>query len=209
MGSIGQRLRSALAADRSAQMLLLSNSIVMALVLVQQWSLINLLWVYWWQNVIIGFLNWRRIVNLKEFSSSGLKIDGRLVENTPKTRKEVAWFFLAHYGLFHLAYLIFILGINDEKSPEGVMHTAIGLSIFLVNHVFSHYYNRKQDSSGKTNIGAIMFFPYLRVVPMHLVIIAGAWLTQESIWALFIFLLLKSVVDLIMHFVGHRINRVR
>jgi hypothetical protein len=53
------------------------------------------------------------------------------------------------------------------------------------------------------NIGTLMFFPYARVVPMHLLIVLAASLGSESVTALLIFLLLKTGADVIMHMVEH------
>ena len=88
-------------------LLLFSNLIVIVLALVQGWNIVPLLWIYWWQNIIIGFFNWRRMKQLKKFSAEGLKINGERVKGTGKTKKWMTKFFLLHYGTFHLFYLVF------------------------------------------------------------------------------------------------------
>ena len=49
----------------------------------------------------------------------------------------------------------------------------------------------------------MMFFPYARVVPLHLTIIIGAML-ESSTPTLLLFLGLKAGADLSMHAVEHR-----
>ena len=48
-----------------------------------------------------------------------------------------------------------------------------------------------------------MFFQYARVIPMHLTIILGSRFAKGSLTELLIFLVLKTVADLIMHMVEH------
>jgi len=67
-----------------------------------------------------------------------------------------------------------------------------------------------QDLAGTPNIGTLMFLPYARIVPMHLVIVAGAvWTGRASGLALASFVALKTGADLIMHRAEHRMLRRR
>lgn len=95
--------------------------------------------------------------------------------------RSTAWFFLLHYGVFHIFYGVFLVSAISELSPGFLLHGAIGLALFLFNHAFSYRYNKKRDASGSPNIGTIMFFPYARIIPMHLVIIIGASIGGGSI----------------------------
>ena len=52
-----------------------------------------------------------------------------------------------------------------------------------------------------------MFFPYIRIIPMHLMIVAGVSVFGGSTGALIIFLLLKTAADAAMHFVEHAMAR--
>lgn len=199
------KLKKELESDRSAWMLFLSNCFVIILALVQQWYIGELLWVYWLQNIIIGFFNWRRISNLKNFDTKGFKINGRPAEPTEKTKKSTARFFLIHYSIFHLAYLVFLIFATPVLEPRFLVHGAIGLAIFLSNHTFSYRYNKERDAAGCPDIGNMMFFPYLRIIPMHLIIFIGAYFGGGSMITLFFFLILKTAVDLLMHVIGHRL----
>jgi hypothetical protein len=60
------------------------------------------------------------------------------------------------------------------------------------------------DERKKQNIGSLMFMPYVRIVPMHLMAASGA---VVSAGPLIIFLLLKTVADLAMHTIKHRVNQ--
>ena len=201
------RLVTGLAGDRSASLLIFSNLIVIVLALIQGWRLIELVWVYWLQNIIIGFFNWRRMMNLKQFSTENFKSNGVQPPPTKKTRRSTALFFLFHYGFFHLVYLVFLVQFIDTFPSQVLLHGAIGMAIFFFNHYFSYRYNRELDDATVPNIGSIMFLPYLRVIPMHLVILFGAGLDGGSRGILIFFLLLKTTADVLMHTIEHRINR--
>ncbi len=184
-------------------LLLFSNLTVIILAMVQGWNIVPLLWVYWWQSVIIGFFNWRRMKQLKKFSTKGLKVNGHYVQPTGKTKKNSSMFFLLHYGTFQLFYLIFLLTLSESIPSDVLLSAAVGIVIFLFNHFFSYRYNLQKDLTSTPNIGTMMFFPYLRVIPMHLIIFIGAWAGRGSGSELFFFLLLKTGVDLAMHIIEH------
>ena len=74
---------------------------------------------------------------------------------------------------------------------------------FVFNHRYSYQHNKKRDSQRVPNIGTLMFFPYARIVPMHLTILLAASLGGNSITALLVFLALKTIADVIMHMVEH------
>ena len=184
-------------------LLAVSNLAVIVLALVQGWSIVPLLWVYWWQSVIIGFFNWMRMRKLTNFSTEGFKVDGQSVEATEKTAKQTALFFLLHYGTFHLFYLIGIFIFSKGMESEFLLSATVGIIIFFFNHAFSFRHNLEKDLASRPNIGTMMFFPYARVIPMHLTIFIGLWAGRGSRTELFFFLLLKTAVDLFMHAVEH------
>jgi hypothetical protein len=104
-----------------------------------------------------------------------------------------------------LAYLIFILSnlFKSQADIDGV-YILIGAVVFGVNHYFSFRHNKLVDEQKKQNIGSLMFMPYVRIVPMHLMVGFGA---VVSAGPLIIFLLLKTVADLAMHTIKHHVNQ--
>ncbi len=189
--------------DRSVVPLLLSNFLTIAWALFEGWRVIDVMLVYWVQSVVIGYYNYHRIMNLKEFSTENFAMNNRRPDPTPETKKKVAGFFALHYGAFHAVYLGFIL--SQESGEVGLSSLGIIACIvaFVFNHRYSYQYNRDRDSQRVPNIGTIMFFPYARIVPMHLTIGLAASLGNSSVKALLIFLSLKTVADVIMHMVEH------
>ena len=196
--------------DNSIRALLASNAVTLVIALVEDWSLAPLLLVYWSQSVIIGGFHVRRLLNLREYTTEGLKMNGRPVEAGPKAQRQIAGFFALHYGFFHFVYLIFVVsGIasDDGESTIAWLGLAGAMLVFAVNHFFSYIQNRDFDRQGKPNIGTMLFLPYARVVPMHLLIVMGATLGGDSRAYLAFFIVLKILADAVMHVVEHRALR--
>lgn len=186
--------------DPSTISLLISNIIVIILAIVQKWDVATVLWVYWMQSIIIGFFQFLRILSLKNFSTENFTINDKPALPTNNTKLYTAFFFLFHYGFFHFIYAIFIFNFFKSNLPFDFTYLFLGGLIFFINHTFSYFQNSLQDEKQKPNIGTLMFAPYARIIPMHLIIIFGAILGQSS---LIIFLLLKTLVDFVMHIFKH------
>ena len=193
--------------DRSMVALLLSNLVTIVLAVYQHWDVFVLMWIYWGQSVIIGYFNVRRIMDLKEFSTDGFRINNRAVKPTPETQRQTAIFFALHYGIFHLGYLVFLSVDTKVAGGFPLFYVLLCIGVFYLNHRFSYRYNREQEQDRVPNIGTIMFFPYIRIIPMHLMIVAGVSVFGGSTGALIIFLLLKTAADAAMHFVEHAMAR--
>ncbi len=193
--------------DWSLTALVFSNVFAIYSATTQGWNLVAIMLAYWFQSVTIGIFNFVRILSLKEFSTENFKINGRPAQPTIGTKIFTAFFFLFHYGVFHLAYLGFILkggvagmmGGLDSSQLKYVFGIAL---IFFGNHLFSYVYNKPRDTK-KQNIGVLMFYPYARIIPMHLTIVFGFGVTE----ALPMFMWLKTGADVIMHFVEHKIRK--
>lgn len=199
--------------DSSSLSLLLSNLVVILLAVLQDWDLLSVMWLYWAQSVVIGLFYFLRMLNLKEFSTEGLKMNGQPVEPTRATQRQVAFFFLLHYGFFHFFYAVFLSGFSVlELFGSGfgladIIYIILAAVLFFMNHLYSFKHNLAEDARHKPNIGSMMFFPYLRIIPMHMTIIGGGILAGEEGWAwipLVFFMALKTVADVLMHAVEHR-----
>ncbi len=194
--------------DPSLWLLLFSNLVTIFFATKEGWNVSTILWVYWFQSITIGFFNFVRILQLKEFSAEGFKINGQPAESTQRTKILTAFFFLVHYGFFHLGYMIFLLAGTFAKpftqSVGSIEWKLIFLAalLFFINHLFSYFYNRPTDTK-KQNIGNLMGYPYLRIIPMHLTAIFGSFFVN----ALPFFLLLKTFSDAVMHVVEHKVIR--
>jgi hypothetical protein len=189
--------------DSSARWLVASNAATLILALLLRWDLMYLLVVYWCQSVIIGYYNWRRMRALKSFSTAGFTSNGRAVPENEKGKLETARFFAIHYGFFHFVYAAFLLKMSKAFGPEDWAGLAVAVLAFQRNHGYSFQYHVVQDLKRRMNIGSLLFFPYLRVLPMHVMILAGAVLGGTSVKAMLMFAALKTGSDLLMHAIEH------
>ena len=190
--------------DTSLWVIVASNIVSIVMALTQGWSLGEIIWIYWAQSVIIGAINVYRILALKEFSTEGMKQNGNDVPETQKAKRGVAFFFAFHYGFFHFVYFVMLLGLFPltEFSTNDLMLLLLIIFGFFSAHGFSYNYNIGRDfKDKKPNFGTIMFYPYMRILPMHLTIIFGSLMFSTA--SLIFFMLLKTAADAGMHMVEH------
>jgi len=190
---------------------LLSNIFSIVMAYIYGWNLLEVLWIYWAQSVIIGVINHRRILSLENFSTENFKINGQSVSSTKLVKHSVATFFAIHFGIFHFVYLMFLLaGIPDMMDntefsfslPDGVF-IMMCIAAFAASHIFSFRHHGAADfKQKKPNIGTLMFYPYMRIVPMHLTIIFGF---MFPVTAMILFMTLKTFADIGMHIIEHRL----
>ena len=193
--------------DRSVTTLLLSNLLTIVLAVLQQWDVHILMWIYCGQSLVIGYFNVHRILDLKEFSTENFRMNGQAVDATPGTKRQVAGFFALHYGFFNVAYMVFIATEVGASGTIPLFTVFVCVLAFYFNHRFSYHYNQSQEKGRVPNIGSIMFFPYIRIIPMQLMIVAGDRFAGDSLVALVAFLFLKTAADVAMHVVEHAMAR--
>ena len=187
----------------STRFLLISNALAASMALILHWPLETLLWPYWIQSVIIGWYSRERMLALKNFSTEGFTMNNHPVPVEPKSLHVVARFFTLHYGFFHAAYLVFLVAKSaplDAWDWLGVGSVSVS---FLISHRKSFQQNLEADARGRPNLGALMFMPYARIIPMHLTIIGGHALGGNGPAAVLLFSALKTGADVLMHYVNH------
>jgi hypothetical protein len=201
--------------DKSAMSLVMANFITLLFTLIEGWSFQTLMWIYWSQNVIIGLFHFVKILSFKGAPAEGIKANKNPAKPVKTAKVGIAFFFLVHYGIFHLVYAIFLsigfsFGHNKVKfvPEDDMVFVAISIFAFFANHLYSFVYNRKRDSLTKANFGRALFAPYIRIVPMHLTIIFGGVFLMalgpySNLPITIIFLGLKTVADVIMHSSEH------
>ena len=188
----------------AALFILGANAMTLAMAIALDWTLGSLLWPYWAQSLVIGFFARRRILTLQRFSTEGFRINDQPVLPTPATKRTTANFFALHYGFFHLVYTVFLLVMAWPRAQD-LPWLAVALVSFMLSHERSFREHVARDLAGTPNIGTLMFLPYARIVPMHVIIISGAVWGEGSQLGLAAFATLKTVADLVMHTVEHRV----
>lgn len=187
----------------TAWVLFIANAFAIYTALQNHWGTSDIILLYWIQSVIIGIEMACRII-LGDYNDEVEEMH-RLGKSVARNKYMLAVLLLIHYGFFHIGY-IFV--INQESANfslykflliPGVIETILA---FALNTVFSLFYNAYKDGGTLKDLNATIYRPYLRIIPMHLVImtsgligivtggIAGGAL-------LVIFLFLKTVADLL------------
>jgi len=195
--------------DSSLVVLIAANLAALAVAYGTGMGLRNLMLIYWIQSVIIGLCTVARIVSLASFSTDNFRMNGQPVEASAATKRRVAFFFVVHYGIFHAVYLVFV-AFGPQRggelgSPLGYVVCAL---VFAANHGYSLLHNLRRDAQGRPNIGTLMFLPYARILPMHLTILAGGALFGGA-FAFFLFGILKTLADVVMHAIEHYVLGAR
>jgi len=151
----------------------------------ESWDLLTIMFIYWCQSVIIGVFTFFKILDLKNFSTENVYVNNKITVANKATKIGIAFFFLFHYGFFHFGYFTFlVLSPFFRINPQGSLTSLtmiIVISVFFVNHLFSFFYNREKNANKKQNIGKVMAFPYLRIIPMHLTIIFGSFFIIQGL----------------------------
>ena len=191
--------------------LLISNLLIALFTIIEKQSVLNVLWVYWFQSVIIGVFNFFKTLSLKEFTVDGLKMNNKLLTTSKAAKVSVATFFLFHYGFFHFVYAIFLFSffsmggsLNGKIDSTFILLTSL---IFFVNYLIEFVFTFRREQSTVQSLPKLMMAPYKRIIPMHLTIIlsgfvmAGGALSaaDPNITILLIFIGLKTFMDLVTH----------
>jgi len=187
--------------DPTARALLGANLVTIFVALLEGWTLGSVMWIYLAQSIIIGLFTFFQILSLREYSLEGLENSDNPPAPLKASKGSLAVFFAIHYGIFHLAYLVFL--ISETEMPHEDAFSALTCVIaFLANHYYSFHQHRAESAGKRPNVGGIMILPYARVIPMHLTIVLGLPFGVGRIGTVF-FLLLKTIADLFTHRYKH------
>lgn len=157
----------------------------------------TVVWLYWCQSVLLGVFNFFDMLTVKSPDVSNFTIN-----NKPATQKQakgcLPFFFLFHYGIFHFVYIFFL--VTDFKiSDIDFSYWKWALAALFINQVVLFIQNKNFDREKPRHITGMFFTPYLRIVPMHLTILAPQFLGWTPALT---FLVLKTIFDLAGHIIS-------
>ena len=196
------------------RILIVTNLVAIISALAFRWPISYLLFPYRMQSVIIGYYSRKRILSLNRFSTEGFRSNGREVDPTEETKRDTARFFSFHYGFFHAVYLVFLSPmIAGFETGDWAWMLVLAFS-FIRGHASMYRANFEGDRSGCPNIGLLMFLPYLRIIPMHLVVALGMLSSfandSSNLFQAFIVIFfgsLKTAADYLMAVTEHKYVR--
>jgi hypothetical protein len=189
---------------RSGIVLVLMNLIPLVGVLFFGWSGFNIVFLYWSENVVIGFFNVLKMLTVgimgdprpvRQGGPDLATLPGRLVALAVTLFS--AAFFAFHYGFFTYIHGIFVValckvfpGLLAGQGPTGELFDlwlyvkeafAAGLWLAFVALFFSHGFSFVMNflyrgEYQKVSVLDLMIAPYGRIIVLHLAIIFGAFL---------------------------------
>jgi hypothetical protein len=190
---------------------LFSNFLIALFTIIENESVLNVLWIYWFQSVIIGVFNFFKIISLNDFTVDGLKMNNKLLTNSKAAKASVAIFFLFHYGFFHFVYAIFLFAFFSMNSISNggidVVFILLTSLVFFINYLVEFIFSFRREQSIVQSLPKLMMAPYKRIIPMHLTIILSGFVlvggavgvTNSNVVILLIFIGLKTLMDLFSH----------
>ncbi len=182
--------------------LVLANLLPLALVSAGVWDLVDVVFFYWSETLVVGFYNLLRLV---------------AVPHVPfRAKFALGLFFTAHYGGFCFIAMLFLAEIFGFPGVQpGPPVPGSGFSGFwwpllplLVSHGYSfvaHYMLGGERFDADE--GVLMFRPYGRIFVMQIWIALGGSLIKDMnapIAALLVLVLLKTVIDAGTHAYLHQ-----
>lgn len=185
----------------SSIVLVLANLVPLAGVFLLDWQVLDILILYWAENVIIGILNVLRM------AVTGARDKWFLMP-----------FFAVHYGIFCFGHLMAIIGIFDPPGGSDavwqlffgtaateVVHSPLWIAVgaIAISHLFSFFGNFIAGGEyRRTSPSALMGRPYGRIVVLHVAVLFGAALIQwlgNPVVMLLVLIAAKTVLDLKLH----------
>jgi hypothetical protein len=181
--------------DPGFWMLLAANGYIMVYVYRYPAAIHTVIALFWIQSVIIGVFT-----VLHMFME--LAGEKRSHPNAANKRDGcVPFFFLFHYGFFHLVYLVFLVAklVNVRELDWPFLQISFWLLIAagLVEFIKDRVRARHEQMNG----AVLLFMPYVRIIPMHLIILIPAFFDCSMP---LMFLVLKTMADLLMYLIYKR-----
>lgn len=177
--------------------LVVGNLVPLAGVLFFDWTVFEVLLLFWAENLIIGAINVARIWTLYRQRNHAM-----LLLFVP--------FFILHYGAFTFFHLMFLVQLFRPDDPESwsLVALLVPLLALMLSHVYSHcahFIGRGEYRDASP--GDLMTRPYERIVVLHVAILVGGWLVSllgQPVWALVLLVALKIAFDVPAHRKEHQ-----
>jgi magnesium-transporting ATPase (P-type) len=206
-----------------------SNVGLLAVALIFNWKLYDVLLIFWIEILMVGFINIFKMIKVPykgRFNKGVLKA----LPNSKETGDIgllsfffiklflIFWFFILYAGFSAIA-AFGIQGIYARSHPEGaglfdfdlvnVLSFIIAIITIATSHIVSYVSNFIRNKEYETvNIKRLFFSPIRRLLLVWLVIIAGAFLLyefgSESSLLLIPYFIAKILIDIRQHVREHR-----
>ena len=202
----------------SGVVLILANLVPLAGVILLRWSIFSVVFLFWFENVIVGVINILKMLTVAALGEGPLRgIEPRWIGRVLCLFGGLfmTGFFTIHYGMFcfgHGAFVMLLVGGVKGDPFQGLADSLRNLLTgeylwaalaLLVSHGYSFVVNflvRKEFS--RLSMDKLMMAPYGRVVVLHIAILLGAFLAaflKSAYGVLIVLVVLKIVLDVRLH----------
>ena len=183
----------------SVYLLILANLVPLFGSLFFGWNLFSIIFIFWAENLVVGFYNIFRI----------LKADGDKASIGAKIGSSI--FFTFHYGIFTLVHGVFVFALFGKNlgGHSGLFGILTSVIFLFISHGYSYFSNYiYKGEYKKISLASTMMAPYGRIVVLHLTIIFGGsfiMLLNAPQIAVSLLVLLKIFIDTSAHKKEHLI----
>lgn len=162
--------------------------------------------IYWIQSVLIGIFNFFDLLTLssktqnKFYEQPQSEIDK---ESKPINKHKgcFSFFFIGHYLFFHLIYFLVIPKKLINFNTVDWLFVLLCFWLLVITQLINFMENKRRNREEAMRINVMLSWPYLRIIPFHIMIIAALTSTIESP---IIFLWLKIIADVAMYVIYQR-----
>ncbi len=187
--------------DKEFWLILAFNLVLLYTYFIGETSASLIVLMYFIQSVFIGVQYFVRMLILghRKNPTTGKRLGYKL-----------AFFFMFHYGFFHVVYVVFLISILSKLSGDidfGLLRWFV--LALLGNTILSTVSDVKRDKEGMRVPLLIMFQPYLRIVPMHLLILFGFSRGNDIEGVFLLFIGLKTLADVLLHVIVNQTFKER
>jgi hypothetical protein len=142
-------------------------------ILFMGWSMFSVMILYWIENIIVGFFTVLKLALAEAQTGGGMDKPGMIA------------FFCVHFGIFCTVHGVFVMAIFYPTLPRTwqaltiLDELALPILLIFASHAISFFQNYLRGGIYKfAQLTTLMGEPYLRIVPMHIGLILGVYLTM-------------------------------
>ena len=181
--------------DFSFWLLLAINAYLLLVYLNKPNSISLIIVLYWFQSFFMGFFNFFTILSFKNHGTA---------DPFWGSKTKQAFFFLFHYSFFHLGLFIFLIASSMINSSVINQYLITSIWLLLASLAIEFLQSKFRNAESGIDIQQLFFLPYLRVIPLIVLILCLKYLPGSFGIA---FLLLKILIDIIFYLLYQHLIR--
>jgi len=212
--ALDRKLRGLRESFMFSSMVILGNAIIMLVVSVtnQDWSYPEVIWVYWFDTLIVSLFSARTLWQLKDFDVSGITdIPG---DSDEAIKKGFIKDYMVAYMAFMVIYAALFLFLLRIPTLLNTGFMLLLVVVLLISHFYESRLKQQELATRCVNLQQLQYAQGYRLLPIHLTLmfalpayIAGESAERDLIF-LVLFIIIKTFTDLLMEALGYRKSRI-